>query len=199
MLFTRRPITLNDLARKYDTDKGDQVTWSDKAHDYCNLHYQHLFGPLRYKKVKLLEVGILQGASLRMWRDYFPLGKIFGVDNDPILLFEDEPRIKCLLGDERYDEDMMVVGASYGPFDIIIDDGCHNPDMQLKTLRNLYQYVKSDGYYVVEDIYNHPDWQDGRFMSEFLANLNDFVYGAKPEFKTKELIFGRNILILKKP
>lgn len=198
MLFTRLPTTLNDLARKYDTDKADQVNWSDEAHNYCNLHYECLFQPLRFQKIKLLEIGILHGASLRMWRDYFPYGLIYGVDHDPLLVFENEPRIKCILGDERNDEDMQAV-AEHGPFEIIIDDGCHDPKLQLKTLRTMYPHVKKGGYYVVEDIYNCNDWKDGKFMADFFPNVNNFVYGKKAEFDATELIFGRNILILKKP
>ena len=32
------------------------------------------------KEVKLLEIGVHKGGSLKLWRDYFPRGTIVGID-----------------------------------------------------------------------------------------------------------------------
>ncbi len=37
-------------------------------------------------------------------------------------------------------------------FDVIIDDGSHWEDHQYQTLANFFPYVKSGGFYVIEDV-----------------------------------------------
>jgi len=56
---------------QYDTDKV--------PHGYLET-YDALFEPLVKKHVKLLEIGVHNGGSLFLWRDYFPFGTIVGVD-----------------------------------------------------------------------------------------------------------------------
>src|ERR1700754_3628667 len=70
---------LTRLAIRHGTDK-----WG--AHFYTPVYHQ-LFAHLRDKPVRLLEIGIggyqfakLGGASLAMWADYFPSGRILGID-----------------------------------------------------------------------------------------------------------------------
>ena len=70
---------LDVLAVVNDTDKNT-------GHNYTQ-HYQRLLAPYRRKPVRLLEIGIggysnplYGGGSLRMWRTYFPRGRIFGID-----------------------------------------------------------------------------------------------------------------------
>jgi hypothetical protein len=57
-------LTLDELAIKHGTDK------SSPYHDYCRIH-EELLAPLRHEPVALLELGVANGASLRMWGDYF--------------------------------------------------------------------------------------------------------------------------------
>lgn len=69
------------------------------------------------------------GASLRMWRDFFPNAKIIGVDIDKKVLFEEE-RIETYYCDqlkaisiENFSKKANLLENSV---DIIIDDGLHN-------------------------------------------------------------------------
>jgi hypothetical protein len=55
----------------YDTDKIQ--------HNYLEL-YDPILSPLRDREVKLLEIGIHRGGSLKLWRDYFSRGLIVGID-----------------------------------------------------------------------------------------------------------------------
>src|SRR5262249_23051211 len=55
----------------YNTDK---IT-----HRYLDV-YDPILAPWVGKEVKLLEIGIHKGGSLRLWRDYFRLGVIIGID-----------------------------------------------------------------------------------------------------------------------
>ena len=60
---------LHDLGIKYHTDKA-------YLHNFCN-DYEKL---LRKDVKTLWEIGILDGASLRMWSEYYPNAKIIGYD-----------------------------------------------------------------------------------------------------------------------
>ena len=70
---------LVSLARYFGTDK-----WG--AHRYAP-HYEHHFGRFKYDDFTLFEIGIggysrekLGGASLRMWKAFFPKAQIIGLD-----------------------------------------------------------------------------------------------------------------------
>lgn len=67
-------MDLRKLAKKHGTDKS--------VHGYCP-HYERRFAGWRHKPITLLEIGVDAGASMRMWRDYFPNAKITGVDINP--------------------------------------------------------------------------------------------------------------------
>src|SRR5215203_706034 len=65
---------LCDLAEKYGTDKGPS------GHNYTP-YYEEYLQHRRFRALTLLELGVWKGASLRMWRDYFPSATIVGIDN----------------------------------------------------------------------------------------------------------------------
>ena len=46
-------------------------------------NYEDYLGPLRNTEVKLLELGIAKGDSLRHWSEWFPKGQIVGLDVNP--------------------------------------------------------------------------------------------------------------------
>ena len=64
---------LDELAIAFNTDK------STRTHGFTN-HYQVYFELLRDLPLKLLEIGVQSGASLRMWKQYFPKAEIYGLD-----------------------------------------------------------------------------------------------------------------------
>lgn len=135
------------LAHKYNTDKGLD------GHAYTQAYYQLLKD--RADSVKrVLEVGILEGGSLRMWREFFPNATIFGIDNNKDYLIN-EDRIASILGHQGKPEELaLVMGRTFDKhkFDIIIDDGAHRIDTQISTMNVLLPYLLDDGIYFVEDI-----------------------------------------------
>ena len=64
--MTSTKLTLD--ASKYDTDKA--------AHAHYLRNYEEHFRPLRDRDVRLLELGVLKGGSLLLWRDYFDWANI---------------------------------------------------------------------------------------------------------------------------
>ncbi len=143
---------LNALAAKHVADKWGLWHW-------FTPHYDRHFARLRAEPVRVLEIGIggyrdpdVGGGSLRMWRDYFPRGHVFGVD-----YFAknglDEERITTIQGSQDDRDFLRALAVEHGPFDIVIDDGSHINEHVLTSFRELFPYVRNGGVYVVEDLW----------------------------------------------
>lgn len=141
---------LSKLGKVYGTDKGDE--W----HTYANLTYLDIYGrylkDLKQTDINLLEIGVLDGASLRMWKKFFPRARIFGLDIDPNAKQYEEDRIAIFVGSQTDESTLekLVREAEY--FDIIIDDGSHVNKHIIKTYGYLFKYLRSGGFYIVEDL-----------------------------------------------
>lgn len=161
--------TLTELANYHGTDKGTigpSTEWG--AQNYTDI-YQSYLESYRAKPVSILEIGLgvlgdrwearivhgrnEGGASLKMWYDYFPKGRILGVDVNacPHL---DNDRIGTFVADQgKVAELQSVIDAAEGTeFDVIIDDGSHRPDHQQISLGFLFKFLKSGGLYFIEDL-----------------------------------------------
>jgi len=135
--------TLDSIAIKMGTDK------SSKMHFYTR-HYETYFESMRDLPFKLLEIGVQTGASLRMWKQYFPKAEIYGLDYYDCGPFI-EDRIKIIQGAQRDPKTLEKVMAE-GAFDVIIDDGSHkNPDI-LASFEYLFPRMNPSGLYVIEDM-----------------------------------------------
>ncbi len=150
---------LRALGRGHDLDRLGHIYGTDKVgHHTYTPHYLHHFRPFKYKKVRLLEIGVggyrnprYGGNSLRMWKKYFPFGRITSVDiHDKSLL--QERRIRIYQGSQADRAFMEQVVAEAGPFDIIIDDGSHINAHVIESFRILFPTLKTGGIYVVEDL-----------------------------------------------
>lgn len=134
---------LNELAIKHVTDK------SSIYHDYCD-EYEFFLNGYRDKAINLLEIGIANGSSIRMWLDYFlhPNTKVYGVDVNNIDVGITDSRYKFLCGDQT---DVNVY-SGVNDLDIVIDDGSHMCTHQRLTFEILFSRLRSKGMYIVEDV-----------------------------------------------
>lgn len=148
--------TLDSIGVRYGTDK------SSIHHDYLNL-YEGFLAPFRYETLSILEIGVWQGASLSMWAEYFSNSRVVGVDIAPAIERHPNPRVILEIADQSSVADLVSLGQSYGPLDLVIDDGSHLWDHQITTLRYLLPFVKSGGYYILEDI----DTSYGAYIEEY--------------------------------
>jgi hypothetical protein len=138
------------LARIFETDKE---SWH-----FYGRHYQEHFQALRLKNITLLEIGVggyknpaRGGHSLRMWKTYFPNGRINGIDLLDKSAIE-EPRIRTFAGNQVDEVFLKRVIAEIGTPDIIIDDGSHRSEHVIASFKILFPLLNPDGIYVVEDL-----------------------------------------------
>ena len=150
MELVETQVTLDDLALKHGTDKASN------GHNYCPQYEQYL-GHLRNTQPTLLELGVYEGASLRMWRDYFPRGTIVGLDINPLV--DEIDGVDIHVGDQASYEDIETQLAIYQGFDVIIDDASHLSSLTIKSFELLYPHLKPGGLYVIEDLHSsYHDW-----------------------------------------
>lgn len=130
--------SLNSIALKYGTDKASNL------HNYTRWYDKHLPSP--DSDMKLLEIGVDQGKSLKMWREYYTKAHIFGLDINDCQPVEGTVIWK---GDQKNFLDRNVIPN----FDVIIDDGSHLWDDQIVSFKRLWQHVNPGGVYVIEDLH----------------------------------------------
>ena len=142
---------LCELAIKYGTDKYSK-------HHYTPVYYDILKDRISTTK-SVLEVGIKRGASLRMWRDFFPNALVCGIDIKVNRLINDE-RISSRWGDQGKPDTMKLAVKDLFPdglFDFIVDDGTHKAVYQIMTAQTLLPFLAHDGVYVIEDVKHGPE------------------------------------------
>jgi hypothetical protein len=115
-------------------------------------YYFKVFEEKRKAVKKILEIGVRDGADLRMWRDFFPNAQVYGTDTSPSVLFNDK-RIKTYLCDPTKSEDLKKLIEKIGSdIDIIIDDGSHLPVDQIDTCVKLMPLVDMKVTYIIEAV-----------------------------------------------
>ena len=143
-------VPLRAIASEMGTDK-------EGHHSYADAYERHL-GHLRDEPITLLEIGIggytdplAGGASLRMWKAFFPRAHIVGLDiNDKSALAED--RITIERGSQADPAVLEQIARDHGPFDVVIDDGSHWCKHVIASFTALFPHVTENGIYAIEDL-----------------------------------------------
>lgn len=120
--------------------------------------YEELFQKYKGKKITFIEIGILDGGSLEIWKNYFgPKAKIIGIDkNYKCKNFENE-NFKIYIGSQSDPFFWNKFYNEIGKVDIILDDGGHTNDQQITSLVKSLKNINDGGLYVVED--THTSYQ----------------------------------------
>jgi len=143
---------------KYNTDKitNRYLEW-----------YDPILKNFVPNEIKLLELGIYEGGSLLLWRDYFPKGTIVGIDIQVKVDFSNDERVQVFQGAQQDTAFLNAVARKTAPdgFDIIIDDASHFGDLTKIAFWHLFDnHLKPSGLYIIEDWGTGywSDWPDGK-------------------------------------
>jgi hypothetical protein len=142
--YSPKDITnrFKEISIKYDCDKSIR-------HTYHEI-YPNIFEKFLDKKINLFEIGIDQGKSLKVWKEFSTNCNVFGMDIGVEINNDD---VKIIKGDQSNINDLYRVLSEIPKCDIIIDDGSHVPEHQLKTFYFLFEHLlKNGGVYVIEDV-----------------------------------------------
>jgi hypothetical protein len=187
---------LDELGEKYRPTK--------RRHNYLPYYWMH-FRDIRFAVKNVLEIGIQTDRSIRMWEEFFPHATIHGIDIDPQCEQFEGGRRKMFVGDQS-DDDFLnrVVRESGGAFDIVIDDGSHRVEHQLKSFDFLFPTMSDHGIYVVEDTGGCVGDPELATVDALTALVDSIMYWPKgfqardwmylPEFPDEARWIDRNVI-----
>jgi cephalosporin hydroxylase len=148
----------SELADIFFRHAGRAVT---KWVDYLDLYDRH-FSAFRGTSVKMLEIGVLNGGSLEIWREYFgPRAVLFGIDITPECAQRVDPPNQVRIGSQADPAFLRRVVEEMGGVDIVLDDGSHNARHQQASFETLFPLLNDGGVYAIEDL--HTSYWPGDF------------------------------------
>jgi len=133
----------------------------------------------------MLEIGVMGGGSLAMWREYFGEGaKIVGLDINPDCKRHAAKDVDIFIGSQSDKAVLDEIKQKYPQLDIVLDDGSHISADMIASFNRLYGHVQAHGVYMVEDTHANywPDWGGGVNVSgtfmEFAKDRLDDINAA---------------------
>ena len=153
-------LSLIQLVNNEKTDKNT-------VHSYLSL-YESLLKNKRNTCRNVIEVGIKDGGSIKLWHDYFPNANIYGCDiQDETTIWDqikNNDRIKLFPSTNAYDS-LFVNQIKDIQFDFALDDGPHTLDTMIQFINLYLPLMKEDGILIIEDV------QDIKWLDILSSNV----------------------------
>lgn len=141
---------MNDLQAYFEANDDREI---HKWTHYFDI-YDRYFSRYRGTDVHILEIGVSQGGSLQMWKDYFgPKARIYGVDINPDCKKFEEEQVQIFIGDQTDRAFLGSLRAQIPRIDILLDDGGHTCEQQIVTYEELFPAIEENGVYLCEDLH----------------------------------------------
>lgn len=187
----------------FENHEGNLIHKWDHYFEIYDRHFEKYAG----KEVVVLEIGVSQGGSIKLWQKFFGPGlRYYGIDINPKCKQLEEENVTIFIGSQEDENFLNKVKAEIPDLDILIDDGGHTMKQQIVTFEVLFDKIKTGGLYFCED--NHTSyWFDfggglkrkGTYI-EYVKNLIDVMhlwYAGKNTYiknhALKEKIFALHI------
>lgn len=148
---------------------------------YFDIYERHL-ERFRNTSPVMVEIGVMGGGSLAMWKEYLgPGSKIIGIDINPDCKTHEADDIEVVIGSQ--DDPAIIDGifARYPRIDIVLDDGSHRMPHMIGSFELMYPRIQPNGVYIVEDThtcywkeYGGGVGREGSFM-EFVKHKLDEI------------------------
>ena len=161
---------------EYPSDK-------DTSHNYLSV-YQKEFDKI--ENIKMLELGVYTGGSLKLWQDFFINSEIHGLDDTK----RNDDQIPGIMHWGRYEDLHTSFENNY--FDYIINDSMHHAPEQIDAFNLYYPKLKSGGKFFMEDI---PDMDNVAEIVKTLEGHTFKVYNMNASSISQDSI----ILVVYKP
>jgi hypothetical protein len=121
---------------------------------YFPIYSEHL-GKYRdcKKPLRVLEIGVAGGGSLKLWRDFFGASAlIYGIDIEPKCAEIIGTGCEIRIGSQADVEFLQTIIDEMGGVDIVIDDGSHICKHVVDSFAFLFPKLNDDGVYLIEDL-----------------------------------------------
>ena len=154
---------------------------------YFDIYETH-FARFRGKAPVMVEIGVMGGGSLKMWKEYFGEGsRIVGVDINPDCKVHESEGIEVFIGSQDDPALIDALFAKYPHVDLVLDDGSHMMRHMIATFELMYDRVQPKGVYMVEDTHTC-------YWSEYGGGLRregSFMEFAKQKFDEINAVHSR--------
>lgn len=189
-----KQTSLCKLSQKHRSDKFN-------VHGYTGIYYE-LLKDWKNKSFNMLEIGIANGSSIRMWHEFFPNAQIYCIDVkqnsvDSVKKMERvfAYKLDCAIRSDW--QNIFLNKLENTMFDLVIDDGGHHPIEQWTAFDCLGSKVNKNGFYVIEDL--HAPWAFIEKRHAFLDYVASFIasdlLNKKHEY---DFLIKNKIIIMKK-
>lgn len=162
------------LSNIVDNSRTDKNT----IHSYLELYQSLLFHKKETAK-HVLEVGIYQGGSIKLWHDYFVNATIYGLDimhiDNVYSELKNNERIVLHTSTDAYNEETFRNNFLNKNIkcDFMLDDGPHTLESMKQFIKLYSQIMTDDGILIIEDVQSW-DWIDV-LKNEVPAHLKPFI------------------------
>jgi len=146
--------------------------------------YDELFSRYREKKITFVEIGILDGGSLFMWRDFFGEdARIIGIDLNPAARKWESEGFEIHIGSQSDPKFWETFFDAVGNVDIVLDDGGHTFEQQIITTEYCIPFINDGGTMVVEDTHtSYMPMFGGPSKISFMNYAKNIVDGINYRF-----------------
>ena len=175
----------------------DKTPYLSIKYDNYFIIYEELLKKYVGREVTIVEVGILNGGSLFMWRKFFgPKARIIGIDLNPDACEWEKYGFEIYIGDQATDAFWTQLFYKIGKVDVLIDDGGHTNKQQVVTTHNAIQNINDGGILIIEDIHTNYFLEFGNpyrysflnFAYRIIDSINSRFYSLRqinPEYSSK--------------
>ena len=172
--------TLYELGINHNTDKS--------TFHFFTIVYDLILSKYRNDNFNFLEIGILDGGSVKMWEEYFKNANIHAIDIiDRSYL--DNDRIKTYILNQESVDDLNKLPNK---FKIIIDDGGHTMFQQQITLKTLFgEKLEKGGIFILEDLHT----SEPAYYNTYGSNENNNTLNLLEDLKNGKLRKESNYFI----
>lgn len=118
---------------------------------YFDIYERHL-ARFRNTSTTLVEIGVMWGGSLAMWKEYLgPGSQVIGIDINPNCKSHEAEGIEIFTGSQDDPAIIDSIFEKYPKIDVVIDDGSHMMSHMVASFNLMYDRLDSNGLYLVED------------------------------------------------
>jgi hypothetical protein len=190
---------LKDSIKNLDIYKNfiSSPYYSTKHLSYFDT-YQDIFSKYRNKPITFVEIGILDGGSLFMWRDFFgKKARIIGIEFNPDAKKWTKHGFEVFIGSQSDQGFWDNFYKKVGMVDVVLDDGGHTNEQQIVTAVKSIPFIKDNGILVVEDTHSSYMTKFGNpykySFIEWSKKLIDNVNSRSKGIEISKLIYNKYV------
>ena len=190
-------LIMSSILELFNLSKKNSI----KYEKYLSV-YDEILSDYRGKDITFVEIGVLDGGSLEMWKKYFGKNaKIIGIDLNPKSKKFEQEGIEIFLGDQADKNFWESFFKKIGKVDIIIDDGGHTNKQQIVTTINSVKNINDGGMLVIEDThtsyireYGNPHkYSFVNFSKKIIDDINYTFFPSFSALKKFQLSLNKEI------